>query len=114
MLYVCIDFYSSIIKDIAKLRNLYATVDDVDLLVAALLEKPCSEGMVGPTARCIISDVFYRTRYGDRFFHDVENQPGSFTQGVLDRSNHYVVTYYFVSEKEILIVNLFTFYRQAS
>lgn len=74
-----ITFYSSIIKDIAKLRRLYATVDDVDLLVAALLEKPCRGAMVGPIARCILADVFYRVRYGDRFFHDVEDQPGSFT-----------------------------------
>lgn len=59
---------------------LYATVDDVDLLVGALLEPPVPGAMVGPTAMCIITDVFFRIRYGDRFFVDVERQPGSFTK----------------------------------
>lgn len=58
---------------------LYATVDDVDLIVGALLEPPAEKAMVGPTARCVIADVFYRIRYGDRFFFDVKDQPGSFT-----------------------------------
>lgn len=64
------------------MKKLYATVDDVDLIVGALLEYPCPNAIVGPTARCIMSDVFYRLRYGDRYFFDVENQPGSFSVGM--------------------------------
>lgn len=37
--------------------------------------------MVGPTARCVIADGFYRLRVADRFFYDVQGQPGSFTPG---------------------------------
>lgn len=54
----------------------------MDLIVGALLEKLAGDGMVGETARCIIADGFYRLRYGDRFFCDVEGQPGSFSQGM--------------------------------
>jgi len=50
--------------------------------VGALLEPPVDGGTVGPTAQCILADVFYRTRFGDRFFCDVKGQPGSFSQGV--------------------------------
>lgn len=68
-------------KDIALLKKFYADVVDIDLIVGSLLEKPAEGAMVGETARCIIADGFYRIRYGDRLFCDVQGQPGSFTQG---------------------------------
>jgi hypothetical protein len=58
-------------------------VNDIDLLVGLLLEKPSDGAMVGPTTRCIIADSFYRFKAGDRFFYDVQGQPGSFTPGKL-------------------------------
>jgi len=63
------------------LKTLYATVNDVDLHVGTLLELPEEGSMVGPITRCILSDSFFRYKYGDRFFYDVQGQPGSFTQG---------------------------------
>jgi len=57
-------------------------VDDIDLLVGALLEPPVDGGTVGQTAQCLLADVFYRIRYGDRFFVDVSGQPGSFSIGI--------------------------------
>lgn len=39
--------------------------------------------MVGPSAACVIGDSFYRFRAGDRFFYDVQGQPGSFSPGTL-------------------------------
>ncbi|XP_027853265.2 peroxidase-like [Aphis gossypii] len=68
------------IEDVGELKALYSSVDDIDLLVGALLESPVDDGTVGPTAQCIIADVFYRIRYGDRFFFDVQNQRGSYSQ----------------------------------
>lgn len=53
----------------------------MDLIVGSLLEKKVDDAMVGETARCIIADGFYRLRFGDRHFCDVEGQPGSFTRG---------------------------------
>jgi len=44
---------------------------------------PEEGSMVGPTTRCILSDSFFRYKYGDRFFYDVQGQPGSFSQGIL-------------------------------
>lgn len=53
----------------------------MDLLVGCLLEPMVDDSMVGETTRCVLADGFYRLRYGDRFFCDVEGQPGSFTPG---------------------------------
>jgi len=50
--------------------------------VGALLEPPVDGGTVGPTAQCILADVFYRIRFGDRFFFDVRGQPGSYSLGM--------------------------------
>lgn len=54
----------------------------MDLLVGALLEEISPGAMVGPTAKCILTDVFYRIRYSDRYFYDVDGQPGSFSSGI--------------------------------
>lgn len=70
-------------KDIAKLKELYDSVNDIDLMVGLLLEKHCDGAIVGPTTRCLIADGFYRYKAGDRFFYDVQGQPGSFTKDQL-------------------------------
>ncbi|KAE9538939.1 hypothetical protein AGLY_005521 [Aphis glycines] len=70
--------------DIGLLKLFYDSVEDIDLVVGALLEPNVEGGMVGETARCIIADAFLRIRYGDRYFCDVPDQPGSFTQEQFD------------------------------
>ncbi|XP_050059188.1 peroxidase-like isoform X3 [Aphis gossypii] len=70
--------------DIGRLQLFYDSVFDIDFIVGALLEKNVEGGMVGETARCIIADSFFRSRNGDRFFFDVPDQPGSFTEEQLD------------------------------
>lgn len=49
-------------------------MDDVDFIVGALLEIPEDDALVGNTTRCIIADFFYRSRVGDRFFYDNDEQ----------------------------------------
>ncbi|XP_022170843.1 peroxidase-like isoform X2 [Myzus persicae] len=71
--------------DLDKLKELYVSVKDIDLLVGALLEPPVDGGTVGPTAQCIIADVFHRVRFCDRFFFDVRGQPGSYSEAQLDK-----------------------------
>lgn len=71
------------IKDIIKLEKYYYSVNDIDLLVGMLLEEHSDGAIVGPTARCLIADGFYRYKVGDRFFYDVRGQPGSFTDDQL-------------------------------
>lgn len=70
-------------QDISLLKKHYHSVDDIDLMVGILLEKLSDGAVVGPTARCLIADSFYRLKAGDRFFYDVQGQPGSFTPGRL-------------------------------
>ncbi|XP_025194619.1 peroxidase-like [Melanaphis sacchari] len=72
------------IKDIMKLKELYNSVNDIDLMVGILLEKHSLGAIVGPTAQCIIADGFYRYKAGDRFFYDVQGQPGSFNKNQLN------------------------------
>lgn len=42
------------------------------------------DSLVGPTARCLIGEQFYRTRVGDKYFYDNANFPHSFTPGNIE------------------------------
>jgi hypothetical protein len=44
--------------------------DDVDLTVGASLESHVSGALAGPTFLCILTEQFYRTRVGDRYFFE--------------------------------------------
>ena len=52
-----------------KLRELYGTVNNMDLWVAGLAEDHVGDSSVGETFRAIISDQFERVRDGDRFWY---------------------------------------------
>lgn len=54
----------------AKLASVYQSVDDVDLWVGGLSEKPVQGGLIGDTFRAIVIDQFERTRGGDRFWYE--------------------------------------------
>lgn len=62
-------------------------------MVGILLEKLSDGAIVGPTAQCLIADGFYRFKAGDRFFYDVQGQPGSFTPGknINERFNNIIL-----------------------
>ncbi|XP_025418034.1 peroxidase-like [Sipha flava] len=64
---------------IGLLKLYYEDVASIDLIVGSLLEPIIPGAWFGETTRCILADGFYRIRYGDRFFCDVQDQPGSFT-----------------------------------
>ncbi len=53
----------------AKLKQLYGTVDTIDLWVGVLAEDHTPGGSVGPTDRAILVDQFSRLRDGDRFWY---------------------------------------------
>ncbi|XP_052064578.1 peroxidase-like protein [Mytilus californianus] len=56
---------------VAKLKSVYRNVDDVDLFVGALSERPESpDTAVGPTFRCLIAVQFLYYKYADRFFYE--------------------------------------------
>ncbi|XP_042906526.1 salivary peroxidase/catechol oxidase isoform X2 [Parasteatoda tepidariorum] len=70
-------------EHVQRLRNVYSSVDDIDLTPAALSENHLPGALVGPTHACLIARQFQHTRYGDRFWFEAKNQVGSFTPSQL-------------------------------
>ncbi|XP_013174180.1 PREDICTED: peroxidase-like isoform X2 [Papilio xuthus] len=56
--------------NIAMLKSLYKSVDDIDLTVGGSLEKHVPDALMGPTYLCISLIQFYKIRVGDRFFYE--------------------------------------------
>lgn len=52
------------------LQSLYETPQDVELVVAGSLERNVPGAQAGPTYLCILTEQFYRTRVGDRYFYE--------------------------------------------
>ena len=65
-----------------RLALLYAHVDDIDLYMAGLLERPVPGSLLGPTFSCIIADQMFRARAGDRFFYSLSDSASNLTQGL--------------------------------
>jgi len=67
------------------LKQVYKSVEDIDLYVGMTLERPSQNGaLVGDTFLCLIGDQFARLKWGDRYFYDLRNQPGSFNLNQLN------------------------------
>nr|AIN39490.1 POX-F [Spodoptera exigua] len=78
-----LDFISH--ENVAVLQNLYATPEDVELVVAGSLERNVPGAQAGPTFLCIMTEQFYRTRVGDRYFYENGADPDiAFTPSQLD------------------------------
>lgn len=67
---------------ITLLKQIYRSVDDVDLFVGGMLETPVNDALVGPTFVCIIGDQFVRLKKADRFFYDLSSQLHSFSESI--------------------------------
>lgn len=72
---------SFLFQTITRLARLYGSVDEIDLFIGGVSEKPMKDALVGPTFVCIIGDQFSRLRRGDRFFYEEGGQASSFDQG---------------------------------
>ncbi|XP_065095856.1 uncharacterized protein LOC135717641 isoform X2 [Ochlerotatus camptorhynchus] len=67
-----------------RLRKAYRSVDDIDLFVGGLAERPVVGGIVGPTFACIIAQQFGNLRKGDRFWYENPGFESSFTPAQLE------------------------------
>ncbi|XP_045467733.1 peroxidase isoform X2 [Harmonia axyridis] len=71
-------------ENVNKLSQLYEDVNDVDLTVGGTLEAHVPGTLAGPTFLCILTEQFYRSRVGDRFWFENGNRETGFT---LDQLN---------------------------
>lgn len=82
-----LDLLSS--KSVENLQALYASFEDVDLTVGGSLEAHVEDTLVGPTFLCILTEQFYRTRVGDRFFFERGNKETAFSRRTLTEFTEY-------------------------
>lgn len=66
-----------------RIQQGYKEVQDIDLFVAGLAERPVIGGLVGPTFACIIAQQFSNMRKGDRFWYENDGFDSSFTPAQL-------------------------------
>lgn len=57
---------------VEKLKNLYFSVDDVELYVALALEKPL-DGTLGEVGACIVGAQFHHYKCADRLWYEFES-----------------------------------------
>jgi len=65
--------FSQITSDpakVAKLKQTYASVDDIDAFAGLLIEDDYPGAIVGETLRAVLVDQFERSRSGDRFWYE--------------------------------------------
>jgi len=66
-----------------QLKSIYRNVDDIDLVVGGMLERPLKKSNMGPTFACIVAEQFRRTKLGDRFWYENGGMQNSFTPAQL-------------------------------
>ena len=70
-------------SQVDMLRKVYSHVDDVDLYLGGLMEKPMPGSLLGQTFSCIVADQMFRAMVGDRFFYSLDNSANRFSKGKL-------------------------------
>ncbi|CAH4030014.1 unnamed protein product [Pieris brassicae] len=66
-------------ESVHLLETIYSDVRDVELVVAGSLELNAPGAQAGPTFLCILTEQFYRTRVGDRYFYENGDPEVAFT-----------------------------------
>uniref|UniRef100_A0A0P5ACT7 Double oxidase: two peroxidase domains n=1 Tax=Daphnia magna TaxID=35525 RepID=A0A0P5ACT7_9CRUS len=76
--------YTHSLEVIEKLKAVYESVEDIDLYIGGVTEKPLPGAAVGPTFAHIIAQQFNNLRWTDRFFYANSGHPVSFTPRQFD------------------------------
>ncbi len=66
---------------ISVLSEHYASVDDIDLFIGGLAERPLSGAVVGPTFGCLLGQQFEILKKGDRFWYENNIPPSALSKG---------------------------------
>lgn len=70
-------------KSAERMRKAYGNIEDIDLFVGGIAERPVVGGLVGPTFACIIAQQFSNLRKGDKFWYENSGFESSFTPAQL-------------------------------
>ena len=71
-------------RTLENLQSLYNSFEDVDLTVGASLEAHVEGALAGPTFLCILTEQFFRTRVGDRYFFERGDKETAFSRSKFD------------------------------
>ena len=66
-------------ETIARLKQVYADVRDIDFYTGGISERKFPDASVGPTFACVLGIQYYHLKFGDRYFYSHGYQAGSFT-----------------------------------
>lgn len=98
-------------KTIENLQSLYDSFEDVDLTVGASLEAHVEGTLAGPTFLCILTEQFYRTRVGDRYFFEGGNKEIAFSRSDYEIFNSEIFYLEHSYRFYLSFIELFTFIR---
>ena len=59
----------------------FQDVEDIDLFVGGLAERPLTGAVVGPTFGCLLGQQFQILKKGDRFWYENNIPPSAYTKG---------------------------------
>lgn len=69
-------------QNLERLQSVYTSYEDVDVAVGAALEAHVEGTLAGPVFLCILTEQFYRTRVGDRYFYENGEKATKFTRSM--------------------------------
>ena len=74
---------------VGSLQQVYNSVDDIDVYVGGLMERPLVGSIAGPTLNCLLGEQFKNNKFADRYFYELGGQPHSFSTGIKDDYQNY-------------------------